>query len=346
MSATPNPIDVVERAYDLDAPMKPWLEALLRSIAPLIDGDRGFMAYEFDMTTLPARWLESGVTIDFDVDLYDVLQAMMGSYDRADVNRFQVAPTTLTTLGQTSKQIGVADPRKHPEFARLIAKLGAVDMAAYRTVEPRGKGLAFCAPQRRDRSFDPRVRRLWAKVAAHVAAGHRLRDRLASATGTGAKTTAARTSEAFDAVLTPSGKLEHAEGETKHGSTREALRTAVQRQERARGRARREDPEAATTMWTALVAGRWSLVDHFESGGRRYIVARRNEHGGPDPRALGARERDVAQLAALGKSNKLIAYELGIAESTVASHLSSAMRKLGVKTRVELLRMLMQLAQA
>ena len=45
----------------------------------------------------------------------------------------------------------------------------------------------------------------------------------------------------------------------------------------------------------------------------------------------------VIELATRGKSNKLIAYELGIAPSTVATHIASAKRKLGVRTRVELI---------
>ncbi|HSD89766.1 MAG TPA: helix-turn-helix transcriptional regulator, partial [Kofleriaceae bacterium] len=214
-------------------------------------------------------------------------------------------------------------------FQACFQQLDCRDIFALRTIEPGGKGIVLAAPQRADAHADRRSQRLWAKVSAHLAAGRRLRERLAGSP--------------FEAVLTPSGKLEHAEGDSKSPSTREALRAAVVRQEKARGKARRKDPEGATDMWTALVGGRWSLLDHFERGGRRYIVARRNEHGGADPRALAERERAVAQLAALGKSNKLIAYELGVSESTVASHLSSAMRKLRVKTRVELLRLLMQM---
>ena len=99
--------------------------------------------------------------------------------------------------------------------------------------------------------------------------------------------------------------------------------------EKARGKQRKTDPEGATDAWNGLVTGRWSLVDRFERDGRRYIVARRNEHHLPDPRALTPRERAVAHLAALGKSNKLIGYELGISASTIAGHLSAAMKKLG-----------------
>ena len=52
---------------------------------------------------------------------------------------------------------------------------------------------------------------------------------------------------------------------------------------------------------------------------------------------LSRRELQVARAAALGHSDKLIAYELGLAASTVARLLSRARIKLGVKTRLELI---------
>jgi DNA-binding CsgD family transcriptional regulator len=87
------------------------------------------------------------------------------------------------------------------------------------------------------------------------------------------------------------------------------------------------------SLWRALLDGRWSLVDCTESDGRRVVLARRNEPGVRDPRALAPRERDVLAHVALGHSNKYIAYLLGIATSTVATHLASAMLKIGLRSR-------------
>lgn len=55
-----------------------------------------------------------------------------------------------------------------------------------------------------------------------------------------------------------------------------------------------------------------------------------------EPGDLTAREREIAVLVAEGRSNKKVAAELGIAESTVKLHLSSAFAKLGVANRVQL----------
>jgi DNA-binding NarL/FixJ family response regulator len=52
--------------------------------------------------------------------------------------------------------------------------------------------------------------------------------------------------------------------------------------------------------------------------------------------ALTPRERDIVAQVASGKSNKRVASELGIAESTVKLHLHSAFTKLGVANRVQL----------
>jgi len=64
-------------------------------------------------------------------------------------------------------------------------------------------------------------------------------------------------------------------------------------------------------------------------------LARRNQPGIRDPRALLPAERDALAYAALGHSNKYIAYLLGTATSTVASRLSPALRKLGLSSRSE-----------
>jgi DNA-binding CsgD family transcriptional regulator len=50
-------------------------------------------------------------------------------------------------------------------------------------------------------------------------------------------------------------------------------------------------------------------------------------------RALTGRERQVLELAALGRGNQAIALELGIAVATVAKHLERVYRKLGVPNR-------------
>lgn len=54
---------------------------------------------------------------------------------------------------------------------------------------------------------------------------------------------------------------------------------------------------------------------------------------------LSGRELEVARLAAAGKANKVIGLELGISERTVEVHRGRAMRKLGLRSAAELIRL-------
>lgn len=55
--------------------------------------------------------------------------------------------------------------------------------------------------------------------------------------------------------------------------------------------------------------------------------------GGPEP--LTARELEVLRLVALGRANKEISGELFIEDKTVKAHVSSILRKLGVRSRTQ-----------
>jgi DNA-binding CsgD family transcriptional regulator len=94
--------------------------------------------------------------------------------------------------------------------------------------------------------------------------------------------------------------------------------------------------ERSVELWRGLVSGRWSVVEHFESAGKRYYLAHKNDPELARDRALTPREQQVLRYAELGQSNKLIAYSLGLSISTVSTLLSKARRKLG--SSVDLLR--------
>ena len=51
---------------------------------------------------------------------------------------------------------------------------------------------------------------------------------------------------------------------------------------------------------------------------------------------LSLRQQQVVNKIAVGKSNKIIAFELGISEGTVKVHVRQAMKKAGVRNRVQL----------
>ena len=168
----------------------------------------------------------------------------------------------------------------------------------------------------------PRVRERWAKVAAHVTAGLRLR-RVAKGESLEADA---------DAILDTAGHV--LEAKANAVADREVLREAAKRVDRARLRGTEEDE--ALDLWQCLFSGEYSVVDCFDTDGKRLFVARRNPPQARGPRMLTDRERQVVALIGVGHSDKSAAYELGISEGTVASHLHVALRKLGLTSASDL----------
>ena len=328
-----NPIDVIEAAYKLHLDDRAWLREIAAAVRPLLDGGYGVWAYYFDMARPAAEWLDGVVMLGArQTEIQAAKRMSIASQDRI-VETTHVVIEPLQSSLEAARAAGLGDARAHARYGELLKTIGACDYLAFRTVEPGGKGVAIAAAQRTAWLPDRKMRRLWARVAGHVGSARRLRAALAVKSE----------DPAVDAVLKPDGRLDHAETRAAVNA-RDALRAAVLDQERARSSLRRRDPEAATEGWQALVSGQWSLVDRFERGGRRYLVAHRNAPEFADLRALTARECAVVHLAALGKSNKLIAYELGVSESGVSSHLHAAMRKLGMTSRSDLIRLAALLA--
>ncbi len=221
-----------------------------------------------------------------------------------------------------SRSLG--SPQALPFSAPAAARMKVVDVLGVIGRDPSGTCGMIGVPLRKETSLDASTTRRWSRVAAHLVSGLRMRWSLeALAEG--------------DAILEPNGKVVHAEGTARARASRDALRDAATAIDRARGRMRRREPDEAIEIWRGLVDGRWTLVDTYESDGRRYLVARRNAPRAHAPAALDAVERRVLCYALLGHANKLIAYELGISEPVVSRHLARAANKLGFASRVAMI---------
>ncbi|MBI5069503.1 MAG: hypothetical protein HZB56_14810 [Deltaproteobacteria bacterium] len=330
----PDLLGLVEAAYDLRGSEQDWLTRVAERIAPFFDDGLGMMAFTFAIPRPGAFRMGREVLFGVAPDVAAANRRMHtclghpGGTSAAELMRAYGWGAGLTWTRRTIDVGGDSPVSK--KVRALLASVGAQDFYAVLITDPSGQGAVVTLARRRFERPSQATLALWSLVAAHLAAGLRL----------------VRSLGKVEAVLHPGGRIAHAEGPAVALDAREALRHASVAIDRSRGSLRRRDRGEALRIWRGLVDGRWSLIDRFDRDGRRFLVAHRNDPHVRDPRALTLRERQVVGYVALGQANKLVAYTLGITESAVASHLSAAMAKLGMRSRVDLVAWLGRVATA
>ncbi len=317
-------LTIVEAAYALDVTDQAWLRGLTDAIGPFIE--RGMGAYGATLDASDPGRLRLGPIYPFRGQ-EDMVQAIERAHREAGAARGEVLYRSGAAINGVIQSAGDAEW----EDISKAGPSGVGDCSAVCALDPAGRGYVVIAPSAERQRYAPRVKRVWSRVTAHVVAMQRLRN--------GLPTLTPRAREEGEAVLTPGGKLEHAEGAAKDVSARILLREAAIARERARGRLRKREPDEAVEAWQALVAGRWSIVDRFDHDGRRFLIAHENEPESAGPRALTPREKQVVSLVAMGHTNKLIAYELGLTTDAIGRYLATAIRKLGLTSRVDVVRL-------
>ena len=325
-------VQVIEAAYAGTPDDHEWLQGVAEASKSL-DLGLGVAAFRVDLGAPDARSFEvRGFAATVPVEL--PRQALLDSMPTVPGSILErgLLSHPMATLGST-RAVSLGEP--FGSIWKIWARhnFGFDDTLAILGMTPEGAGTILSIPMAKRRRIAPSTMSLLARAAAHLASASRLRNVLAGKTW-------GPDDSATEAVLDGRGSLHHAVEGLKGAETRDLLRDAVRRCEKARGPLRRTDPEEATALWKALIDGRWSLVDHVDRDGKRFVLVRRNEPNIRDPKALAPRERHVAALAVHGFSNKHIAYQLGISATTVSAHLHMALRKLNLASRRELVQAL------
>ncbi|MFO0552041.1 MAG: LuxR C-terminal-related transcriptional regulator [Polyangiaceae bacterium] len=312
---------VLESVYRVEQARADWIRGILEVLAPQLDRGLGVLAYSVDVSRPDAF-----ETSDFQSVMTDANDArqrfdLWHSATPLEVKR-KIHTFGACALGRELTR--TADITEE-QLDDTRAAHGYLEMFGLNALDPTGRGCTIAVPfMAKSGETDIRHRELWERLAAHIATASRLQTRLAGQDDVG------------DATLSASGKLEAIHPTTRQSAVQDALRDAAVAIDRARAKLR-DDPSEVTRLWRSLTARRWTLVDRFDRGGRRYVIAFRNDARIPEAQALTEREEQVVRAVQLGHSNKLIAYELDLSPSTVATLLNRAMKKLGVATRVELI---------
>jgi len=316
-------LHMIETMYDVESNEKTWLSRLAQSADEILGCGRGVIANVYDVSSPGAIRVDaaaSGVAPGF----FEFFMKTSEQLDESYIIRSYMSSTACALTSEFAGWTDLPFVRSGELRQREIA-----DDLILRGWEPGGHGVTLNFFQPAPTRLTATRRQHLSMIASHLGAAYRLRRRLGDL---------GRPADAVEAVLDARGRVHHAAGRAEETAARAQLRSAVAEMEYVRSKLRATDPDHALTRWKALVKARWSLVDEFQEGSRRYIVAYINEIGPRGPESLTDRERQVAIYVAAGHWTKLIAYHLGISDSTVRVLLGRVKSKLGVKTREELRR--------
>jgi hypothetical protein len=312
-------VSLIEMAYRMDLSSEEWLERISAAGAAALGSNQGAMAFRYDATG--DDWIHL---------MGAALYGLPPSFAQDFFNQPDLPPEAIAAMSKMfrSMRFGTLRPfieqQRLSSLAAVLDRYGLREMVGANGLDPAGRGCMILIAHR-NRPLPSRTVHLWHRLAAHIAAGNRLRAKLE-----GIAQTELDPVRSAQAIIGANGKVEHATGSAERRSAREALQDALTRIDTAR--AERDDARHSVDLWQGLVAGEWSLVEHFERDGRRYYLAYKNDPELKEDRALTLRERQVLGYAKLGNSNKLIAYSLGLSSSTVSTLLGRARKKQGALT--------------
>lgn len=331
-------IEIVERAYALETTDGQWLRGLADAAAAALGTHLPVEATLY--CPRPGKPFGASTRVfttedpDFGatwVKLYEATTAVAPD-DQLVAERLQNRCHTGSSWTRDN-DLPMATMRQ--VFSELRERYGVADVLHIQGVDPSGESVLLSIALAEETLLHPRAQRALERVAVHLAAGLRLRNALKGAAV--ALTDGVAILAGAEAVLDASGKVVDASGQARSERARDHLRVAALAIDKARGRLARERPEEATALWQGLIGGRWSIIEVTDTDARRYWVARRNEPEVAEDRRLTRREGQVVGLVALGLSDDMVAYSLGLAEATIRTHLRRGMKKLGMSERSQII---------
>jgi DNA-binding CsgD family transcriptional regulator len=316
-------VDLVDLSYS-EADDESFHDQLLRHMLTIVPGARTSGKYEYRM-----RDLAEGCSLKVTSPLH-----ILGDDHRGtdSVYAIEKAPPLIleklfrrTQATTASVQTGLGPAVfESPEWTSMW-RPPVVDAIGLSICETSGEGAVVFTGLTATTVLTPRQEALLTKVAMHLGAGHRLRRKR----GLGPDHDRLKTAEA---ILAPNGKVLHV-----HETAKKKLDQLDDgRRRRDEAKKTKHDAEKALDIWKGLVAGRWSLVDHFDTDGKRFLLAVKNTPRVDRRADLTPRERRVCTLVAMGHRDKEISYLLGLSLGSITASLHRARVKLDVKSRAEL----------
>jgi DNA-binding NarL/FixJ family response regulator len=317
-------IGIVESFYTPGLSDEAWLRLVAGQVQPLIDRySQGVIGGMYSCPD-PCSFAPSHALL---CDVPDAIQAVFFEVIRA-LSPIHIADSFLTRTCYLSSAVRGYSELPYVRSGASQAN-GVVDVLQLNVVEPDGEGCWFGSAQRESSAISDDLYLTLTRVARHLCAAHRLRKRHPQT----------RVSpNSAEAILDQGGRIQEATGVANEPSSQSVLVRAVRSMNKVRNSRRASiDPQAAIKEWQSVIAKRWTLVEHFENDGKRFVLAVDNRAKAPSLDLLSERERDVVLRALRGCNDKVIAFELGVAQSTVRVLWARAAAKVGARSRRHLL---------
>jgi DNA-binding CsgD family transcriptional regulator len=109
--------------------------------------------------------------------------------------------------------------------------------------------------------------------------------------------------------------------------------TASERERISIAHGRAHETSNAQEIWEEMLCGHWAVKDHFVDGQRAYAVLYRRTPVEARAQCIDARRLAILRRTMSGESQKSIAIDLGVGDSSVATILADCRRRLGVTCR-------------
>jgi DNA-binding CsgD family transcriptional regulator len=320
-------VGLLEAVYALEVDDATWMDRSLAALRAVCGSEHHYLGFFYDASNVEDFKL-------WNVGLNNTPPEVLPTFDafRAIMNPDFVR-TTFRSL-----YFGSSVETAYEHMAPVLevrAKVGWGDILNINGLDPSGVGCLLTFGSREPHIvLSPPDRALVRRIALHLGSAFRCRRRLAALS---ADASPVRATTGAEAILDSGGRFTHADGAAESKASREKIRSASAAIDSVRTSNERGQGRRALDAWHPLTSARWTLVDTFEENGRRYVVARENQLQARGLAELTDRERQVVVHAALGFSNKQIAYALGISDATVRVLVARGARRMGVRKRKDLL---------
>lgn len=247
-------------------------------------------------------------------DLKGVFEPALSTFDVQTVRSYFFPRGSVTSFRNA---FGGASAAGKAEILRVMPTLEVMDGCALVAHPEAGCVASIFMMANREVKLSRSNRAILTRLALHLESSVRLH----------------RRPETLVAVVGRDGRIEHMRDPSPDPSRFQELAARL----RSTSRSARDAGVRSLLLFPGLISGRLTAVERTV-GSQRLVYFLENPPHRQPLHALTGEEHDVLSFVCQGHSSKATAYALGVSESTVSVRLERAAHKIGLSSRLELVR--------